>query len=201
MSGLNWILRHQEGQFFERKSCYDRSRGKAGPRPMRDVARDVAEMVAAIANADGGVVPVHFTCARVLVDSRLTGGCLGPVFFATSASLKLDVPGIHGTCQDKTNRPGARPHAAQCSLALLPGGDQRAGSPPLFLFRSHTSSDVAQGRLPRDTAESGELFLLVASLQSVVALAQSRARITFQGKLCCPSLPRRQRQLSTPQSP
>jgi len=56
MSDFEWILQQQEGQFFERKSCYDRSQGKAKLRPVRDVARDVAETLAAMANADGGAL-------------------------------------------------------------------------------------------------------------------------------------------------
>ncbi len=56
MSSLDWILHQHEGQFFERKSCFDRSSGKAKLRPVRDVARDVAETLTAMANADGGVL-------------------------------------------------------------------------------------------------------------------------------------------------
>lgn len=56
MSNLDWILRQHEGQFFERKSCCDRSKGKAKLRPVRDVTRVVAETLAAMANADGGVL-------------------------------------------------------------------------------------------------------------------------------------------------
>ncbi len=52
MNSLDWVLRQQEGQFFERKSCFDRLKGKL--RPVRAVARDVAETLAAMANADGG---------------------------------------------------------------------------------------------------------------------------------------------------
>ncbi len=56
MSSLDWILHQQEGQFFERKSCFDRSKGKSRLRPVRDVARDIAETLAAMANADGGTL-------------------------------------------------------------------------------------------------------------------------------------------------
>jgi len=54
VNNLDWILYQQEGQFFERKSCYDRSKGTAKLRPAREVARDVAKTLAAMANADGG---------------------------------------------------------------------------------------------------------------------------------------------------
>jgi ATP-dependent DNA helicase RecG len=56
MSDFNWILHQEEGQFFERKSCFDRSQGKVRRRPVRDVAWDVAETLAAMANADGGAL-------------------------------------------------------------------------------------------------------------------------------------------------
>ena len=54
MNSLDWVLRQHEGQFFERKSCFDRFKGKL--RPVRAVARDVAETIAAMANADGGAL-------------------------------------------------------------------------------------------------------------------------------------------------
>jgi len=53
-----WVLRQSEGQFFERKSCFDRSAGQPQRRPVRNVARDVAETLVAMANADGGTVVV-----------------------------------------------------------------------------------------------------------------------------------------------
>jgi ATP-dependent DNA helicase RecG len=56
MSGLDWVLRQEEGQFFERKSCYDRSGSKPKSRPVKDVAKDVAEALSAMANADGGTL-------------------------------------------------------------------------------------------------------------------------------------------------
>lgn len=53
---LAWILHQTEGQFFERKSCYDRSGAKPKLRSVRDVAKDVAETLSAMANADGGTL-------------------------------------------------------------------------------------------------------------------------------------------------
>jgi ATP-dependent DNA helicase RecG len=44
----------EEGQFFERKSAMDRSGSRAKQRKAADIARDVAETLAAMANADGG---------------------------------------------------------------------------------------------------------------------------------------------------
>lgn len=58
MNEWSWILHQTEGQFFERKSCYDRASGKAKRRAARDVARDIAETLAAMANADGGALVV-----------------------------------------------------------------------------------------------------------------------------------------------
>jgi ATP-dependent DNA helicase RecG len=58
MTDLSWVLHQTEGQFFERKSCFDRSGGKAKRRTARDVARDIAETLAAMANADGGALVV-----------------------------------------------------------------------------------------------------------------------------------------------
>ncbi len=52
----SWLKTNEEGQFFERKSCYDRSGGKERLRKARDVARDVAETLTAMANADGGTL-------------------------------------------------------------------------------------------------------------------------------------------------
>jgi ATP-dependent DNA helicase RecG len=47
-----------EGQFFERKSALDRSAGRVRPRKAKDIARDVAETLSAMANADGGELVV-----------------------------------------------------------------------------------------------------------------------------------------------
>lgn len=56
MQDWKWLKTQQEGQFFERKSCYDRSGGRPKLRPACEVARDVAETLAAMANADGGTL-------------------------------------------------------------------------------------------------------------------------------------------------
>lgn len=44
----------EEGQFFERKSAWDRSGSRPKQRKAADIARDVSETLAAMANADGG---------------------------------------------------------------------------------------------------------------------------------------------------
>ncbi len=49
------LLRQPEGQFLERKSCYEYI-GRWKLRKARDVARDVAETLSAFANADGGTL-------------------------------------------------------------------------------------------------------------------------------------------------
>ena len=64
MNSLDWVLRQQEGQFFERKSCFDRLKGKL--RPVRAVARDVTETLAAMATADRGtLVGVEDNCTEI----------------------------------------------------------------------------------------------------------------------------------------
>lgn len=54
----DWLLHQTEGQFFERKSCYNRSGGRVRRRNVRSVAKDIAETLSAMANADGGTVVV-----------------------------------------------------------------------------------------------------------------------------------------------
>lgn len=48
----------EEGQFFERKSAWDRSGPQPKPRKAADIARDIAETLCAMANADGGELVV-----------------------------------------------------------------------------------------------------------------------------------------------
>jgi ATP-dependent DNA helicase RecG len=54
----DWLQEQEEGQFLERKSCYDRSAGQSRPRSVKEVLQDVAETLVAMANADGGTVAV-----------------------------------------------------------------------------------------------------------------------------------------------
>lgn len=54
MINISQLVGQAEGQFLERKSCYDRSGGKLRLRPAKAVARDIAEGLSAFANADGG---------------------------------------------------------------------------------------------------------------------------------------------------
>jgi ATP-dependent DNA helicase RecG len=58
MDEFDWLRTREEGQFLERKGCYDRSDGKFKRRNVRDVADDVAETLMAMANADGGTLVV-----------------------------------------------------------------------------------------------------------------------------------------------
>jgi ATP-dependent DNA helicase RecG len=44
----------EEGQFFERKSAFDQSRGGKRPRKATELAWDIVETLSAMANADGG---------------------------------------------------------------------------------------------------------------------------------------------------
>ncbi|MCS6806263.1 MAG: putative DNA binding domain-containing protein, partial [Blastocatellia bacterium] len=54
----DWLKEQPESQFLERKSCYTRSKGRVEPRSIKEVLQDVAESLAAMANADGGTVAV-----------------------------------------------------------------------------------------------------------------------------------------------
>ena len=52
------LIDRGEGQFLEFKSAWDRSRGQRRPLPRRALRDKIAEVVAAFANADGGVLLV-----------------------------------------------------------------------------------------------------------------------------------------------
>lgn len=49
-------LRQEEGQFFDRKSLFHGAPGQKQPRDRREVRDEIAEYVAAFANADGGLL-------------------------------------------------------------------------------------------------------------------------------------------------
>ena len=51
-----WLKVQPEGQFLDRKSCYDLSSGKPLPRPWKEVISDIVETLVAMANAEGGTV-------------------------------------------------------------------------------------------------------------------------------------------------
>jgi ATP-dependent DNA helicase RecG len=53
-----WLKTQSEGQFLERKSCYERSGIPPRPCPIKEVVRAVAEALVAMANADGGTVAI-----------------------------------------------------------------------------------------------------------------------------------------------
>ena len=57
-SELRSMIERGEGQFLEFKSCWDRSEGEPKPLPRRTMRDKIAEVVAAFANADGGVLLV-----------------------------------------------------------------------------------------------------------------------------------------------
>lgn len=57
MTDWNWLKTRPEGQFLERKSCYRwDAQGKRECRPTKEIVRDLAESLVAMANADGGTV-------------------------------------------------------------------------------------------------------------------------------------------------
>jgi len=55
-SDIKRLLRQSEGQFLERKNCYEIRTGKRKLRKAREVAKDVAETLCAFGNADGGTL-------------------------------------------------------------------------------------------------------------------------------------------------
>ena len=57
-SELRTLIERGEGQFLEFKSAWDRGGGQATPLPRRTLRDKIAEVVAAFANADGGVLLV-----------------------------------------------------------------------------------------------------------------------------------------------
>lgn len=73
-----------EGQFFERKSAYDRSGTRGKQRKVADIAWDIVETLSAMANADGGELVVGMED-----DGRVTG----VPHAADRLGLLLRVPG------------------------------------------------------------------------------------------------------------
>ncbi|OIN97626.1 hypothetical protein AUJ66_02525 [Candidatus Desantisbacteria bacterium CG1_02_38_46] len=55
-SEIKRLLRQPEGQFLERKSCYEYVKEKWKLRKASEVAKDIAEVLSAFANADGGTL-------------------------------------------------------------------------------------------------------------------------------------------------
>ncbi len=73
---LDYLTAQPEGQFLERKSCYDR-RGKfPHPRPVKGVVRDVAETLVAMANADGGTIVLGVEDDGAVFGQKLVGADL-----------------------------------------------------------------------------------------------------------------------------
>jgi ATP-dependent DNA helicase RecG len=58
MADILYVRTKDEGQFFERKGCYDYATGRPKRRGPREVAKDIAETLSAMANADGGTLAV-----------------------------------------------------------------------------------------------------------------------------------------------
>jgi len=97
-----WIRQQPEGQFLERKGCYDYSQGGERPRrrQVRDVAWDIAETLSAMANADGG---------HVVVGVEDDGTVSGVDYPEDRLNVLLEVPRTHII-------PPLRPHIHQVVL-------------------------------------------------------------------------------------
>ncbi len=72
-----------EGQFFERKSAIDRSRGEVRQRKTAELARDIAETLSAMANADGG---------ELVIGIENTGEITGVPFASDKIDLLSETP-------------------------------------------------------------------------------------------------------------
>ncbi|MFQ6033160.1 MAG: RNA-binding domain-containing protein, partial [Candidatus Zixiibacteriota bacterium] len=56
LSEIERLLKQPEGQFLERKSCYEYKKGNWKIRKAKNVAKDIAETLCAFANSDGGTL-------------------------------------------------------------------------------------------------------------------------------------------------
>ena len=77
---IKLLLRQSEGQFLERKSCYEHGQGKWRLRKAKDVARDIAKTLAAFTNADGGTLLLNVTGQRHEKTERQFYGSINPCF-------------------------------------------------------------------------------------------------------------------------
>ena len=67
------LAKGPEGQYLERKSLFDGEPGKKQPRDRKTVRDDIAEVVAAFANTDGGILVLG-----IEDDDAVTGhACVG----------------------------------------------------------------------------------------------------------------------------
>jgi|WetSurMetagenome_2_1015567.scaffolds.fasta_scaffold31863_2 ATP-dependent DNA helicase RecG len=108
-----------EGQFFERKSAFDRTTGKPKYRKAADIARDVAETLSAMANADGGELVIG-----IENDGELTG-----------------TPHAEDKIRLIVNVPGDRNYVAPplpCASRIV----QPSEGPKLLHFEVHWSANV-----------------------------------------------------------
>jgi ATP-dependent DNA helicase RecG len=81
--GLAALVKQKESQYFDRKSLWHRQPGNEGPRDRRVVRDEIAQYVAAFANADGGTLVLG-----VENDGSVTGHGYPP----DAVSAFLDVP-------------------------------------------------------------------------------------------------------------
>lgn len=82
------FLDQDEGQHYERKSLYEGPAGRKKPRRSRAVRDQIAEYVAAFANADGGVLALGIEDDRTITGHRLTPKVLGNLLNVPSRRLQ-----------------------------------------------------------------------------------------------------------------
>lgn len=149
MSDIAWIEHISEGQFFERKSCYDRSGGSIKPRKAGDVARDIAETLTAMANADGGTLVLG-----VEDDGTPTG------FDYPNDRLEL----LHNAAGNLVTPP-LHPRLTQASF----------NGKPILLFEIDWSSDIHQLTDGRYLLRVGDKNLPF-SARDITAMKEGRQR-------------------------
>jgi len=96
---LEKLLGRQEGQFLEFKSCYERPAGRgAKRRKAKEAAKDIAETLSAMANADGGTL---------LVGVEDDGTVSGVDYPSDKLNLLLEAPSalIRPALRPKIERP------------------------------------------------------------------------------------------------
>src|SRR5574341_304870 len=93
---LGLLLKQERGQFLDFLSAYEYKKGGAQKKPTEALARDLARLLAGMANADGGTLLVG-----VEPDKSVTGiPCQGAELQSLIQSLQTTLaPPLHPSCQ------------------------------------------------------------------------------------------------------